>query len=263
MGTGFFEVENLTKNFGTFTAVDRVSFSMKEGEMLGLVGPNGSGKTTLLRCIGGILKPDSGKVRMREQDITRARPWNVVGHGIAMTFQVVKPFRNLPAISNVMVGCMAPRPSKKGHWVKQLEARAQEALEFCGIGDVAKELASTLPHGDLRRLELARALATEPELLLVDEPFSGLNSAETDFLAKSLTRLNKGGRFGRLHSEGVAMIIVEHKLQDLMKIVDRVLVLQNGKLIANGTPKEIASNEEVIRAYIGGKEVQKLVSGGK
>lgn len=251
----FFEVEGLIKRFGGLIAVDRVSFKIDRDEMVGLIGPNGSGKTTLVRLIMGILKPDAGKVKFKGEDITHRRTWEIVGRGIAMTHQVVKPFRHLPIISNVMVGCLAEGADKRGEWIKRIEARARDALEFCGIADLAKEPASILPHGDLKRLELARALATEPELLLLDEPFGGLNPAETELIAKSLRRLHKGGRFGRLHSEGPAMLIIEHKLADLMKIVDRVIVLNFGKILTEGTPQEIANNKEVVEAYAGRKGV--------
>jgi branched-chain amino acid transport system ATP-binding protein len=247
----YFEVENLTKRFGGLTAVNGVSFQISRDEIVGLIGPNGSGKTTLLRLITGILKPDSGKVRFKGRDITRAKPWAIVEQGIAGTFQVARPFRRLPIIANVMVACLSPRAMKRGEWVKTIEAKALDALEFVGISDLALEPASCLSHGDLRRLEIARAIATEPELLLLDEPFSGLNPAETELLAKSIRRLHKGGRFGRLHSEGPTMIIIEHKLVELMKIVDRVLVLDFGELIADGIPEEIVKDERVIEACMG------------
>jgi branched-chain amino acid transport system ATP-binding protein len=244
-------VENLTKRFGGLTAVDRVSFQIAKDEMVGLIGPNGAGKTTLLRLITGILRPDSGRVRFKGKDITRSRPWSIVNQGIAGTFQITRPFRRLPIIANVMVACMCPRAMKRGEWVKTIESRAQDALEFVGISDLALEPASCLSHGDLRRLEIARAIATDPELLLLDEPFSGLNPAETELLAKSIRRLHKGGRFGRLHSEGPTMIIIEHKLAELMRIVDRVIVLDFGQLIADGPPEEVVKDQRVIEACMG------------
>jgi branched-chain amino acid transport system ATP-binding protein len=247
----YFEVENLTKRFGGLTAVNGISFQISRDEIVGLIGPNGSGKTTLLRLITGILKPDSGKVRFEGKDITGSKPWAIVNQGIAGTFQVARPFRRLPIIANVMVACLSPRAMKRGEWVKTIEARALDALEFVGISDLALEPASCLSHGDLRRLEIARAIATDPELLLLDEPFSGLNPAETELLAKSIRRLHKGGRFGRLHSEGPTMIIIEHKLAELMKIVDRVIVLDFGELIADGIPEEIVKDERVIEACMG------------
>jgi branched-chain amino acid transport system ATP-binding protein len=251
MRPSFLEVQSLTKHFGGLTAVDSVSFQVDKGQIVGLIGPNGAGKTTLLRLITGILRPDSGKVRFKGKDITRSKTWDIVNLGIVGTFQVTRPFRRLPIIANVMVACLSPRAMKKGEWVKTVEARALDALEFVGISDLAREPASCLSHGDLRRLEMARAIATDPELLLLDEPFSGLNPAETDLLAKSIRRLHKGGRFGRLHSEGPTMIIVEHKLLDLMRIVDRVIVLDFGEVIADGAPDEIVKNERVIEACIG------------
>ena len=255
LGPPLLEVENLTKRFGGLTAISNVSFRIDKGQVVGLIGPNGAGKTTLLRLITGILRPDSGKVRFKGKDITRAKTWDIVNRGIAGTFQVTRPFRRLPIIANVMVASLSPRAMKRGEWVKTIEARALDALEFVGISDLAREPASCLSHGDLRRLEIARAIATDPEMLLLDEPFSGLNPAETDLLAKSIRRLHKGGRFGRLHSEGPTMIIIEHKLAELMRIVDRVIVLDFGELIADGKPEEIIKNERVIEACIGKREL--------
>ena len=251
MNPPFFEVEKLTKRFGGLTAVNGVSFQISSDEIVGMIGPNGAGKTTMLRLITSILKPDSGRVRFKGKDITRAKPWAIVNQGIAGTFQTTRPFRRLPIIANVMVACLSPRAMKRGEWVKTIEAKALDALEFVGISDLAREPASCLSHGDLRRLEMARAIATDPELLLLDEPFSGLNPAETELMAKSISRLHKGGRFGRLHSEGPTMIIIEHKLPELMKMVGRVIVLDFGELIADGTPEEIVKDEKVIEAYIG------------
>ena len=247
----FLETEELTKEFGGLRAVNSATFSMGRNEIIGLIGPNGAGKTTLLRLITGILKPDEGSVRFKGEEIVGKKTWNIVNLGIACTFQNMRPFRRLPIIANVMVSCLCPRSMKRGEWVKRVQAKAMDALEFAGISDMALEKASTLSQGDLKRLEVARAIATEPDLLLLDEPFGGLSPAETELMAKSIKRLHKGGRFGRLHSEGPAMIIVEHKLQQLMKIVDRIIVLNFGTIITVGTPQEVVNNPQVIEAYLG------------
>ena len=259
MAHPFLEVKDLVKDFGGLRAVNRAVFQIGRDEMVGLIGPNGAGKSTLIRLITGILKPTSGRVYFKGRDITGQAVSRTVNIGLASTFQIVKPFRSLPVISNVMVPCLCKRSKRKGEWVKTVELRARDALEFCGISDLALEPASVLSHGDLKRLELARAIATEPDLLLLDEPFGGLNPAETRLVAKSLKRLHKGGRFGRLHSEGPAMMIVEHKLSELMQIVDRVIVLNFGEIIAIGSPEEVVKNKAVVKAYIG-KEVKALAS---
>lgn len=251
MGQPFLEIEGLNKSFGGLRAVNSVGFTMGRHEILGLIGPNGAGKTTILRLITAILKPDSGRIRFRGKEIVGLKTWDIVNLGIACTFQNMRPFRRLPIIANVMVSCLSPRAMKRGEWIKKVEAKAMDALEFAGISDMALEKASTLSQGDLKRLEVARAVATEPELLLLDEPFGGLSPAETDLMAKSVQRLHKGGRFGRLHSEGPAMIIVEHKLQQLMKIVDRIIVLNFGTIIADGTPEKVVKDRKVIEAYLG------------
>jgi len=251
MAEPFFRIERLTRRFGGLLAVNDVSFELRRDQIVGLIGPNGAGKTTLLRLITRVLRADSGKVIFNGEDISSMRVWDVVNRGIACTFQNTRPFRHLPIVANVMVPLLAPRAHARGDWVRKIDAKAMDALEFVGIADQALEPASALSQGDLKRLEVARAIATEPELLLLDEPLGGLNPAESELLARSIKRLHKGGRFGRLHSEGPAVVMIEHKLKELMSIADRVIVMDHGEVLAEGAPAEIVKNPKVVEAYLG------------
>src|SRR5215831_829417 len=251
MAEPFFRVEGLTRRFGGLLAVNNVSFELRRDQIVGLIGPNGAGKTTLLRLITRVLRPDSGRVIFNGEEITSLRTWEIVNRGIACTFQSTRPFRHLPIVANVMLPLLAPRGQSRGDWIRKIDAKAMDALEFVGIADQALEPASALSQGDLKRLEVARAIATEPELILLDEPLGGLNPAESELLARSIKRLHKGGRFGRLHSEGPAVLMIEHKLKELMSIADRVIVMDHGEVLADGSPGEIVKNPKVVEAYLG------------
>jgi len=238
------EVEKLTKRFGGLVAVNNVSFHIDEGEIVGIIGPNGAGKTTLFHLISGFLKPDSGTVKFKDENVTGLTPHKIVNKGIARTFQVVRPFRHLPVIANVMVALKSPRGNRKIEWIKTIERKAVDMLEDVGLTELMLEPAENVGHGDLKRLEMARALALEPDLLMLDEPFGGLNPLETDFLTKSIQRIH-------LDNPTRGIVIVEHKLYALMKIVKRVVVLHQGEKIAEGKPEEIAKDKKVIEVYMG------------
>lgn len=236
------EVENLTKHFGGIAAVNNVSFYIDEGDIVGIIGPNGAGKTTLFNLVTGYLKADSGTIRFKGENITGLPPYKIANKGLARTFQIVRPFRHLPTIANIMVALNSPRGKKKIEWVKTPERKAMEMLEDVGLTEMMLEPAENLSHGDLKRLEMARAMALEPDLILLDEPFGGLSLVETDYMVKSIQRMQLDGH---------TIVVVEHKLQALMKLVKRVVVMHMGEKIAEGTPEEIARNDKVIEVYLG------------
>jgi branched-chain amino acid transport system ATP-binding protein len=236
--------KELTKHFGGLIAVNKVSFEVEKGEIVGVIGPNGAGKTTLLNLITGFLKPDFGIVSFDGEDITGWKPFDIVNRGIARTFQIVRPFRHLSAIDNVMISLASPRSKTRNrvNSTPQLQEAASEILKLVGLYGLRHELAGNFSHGDLRRLEIARALATYPELLLLDEPFSGLNLIEIESLSEYIMNLR---------SKGLSLLIIEHKLEQLFKIVDKVIVLHYGEKIAEGKPAEVVKNKKVLEVYIG------------
>jgi branched-chain amino acid transport system ATP-binding protein len=246
-----FETEHLTKRFGGVVALDDISFQVDKGEIVGLIGPNGSGKTTFFNVITGFLKPDSGTVKFKGENIVRLAPHRVVHKGISRTFQVVRPFRHLPTIGNVMVTMYyhsKHRLSAQPHREEEIRrVGAGLLLKSVGLADKMFVSSSNLSHGDLKRLEIARALAAKPELLLLDEPFGGLSSHEIEELSEVIRRF---------HSQGQTMIIIEHKLQALMKLVERVAVLNFGAKIAEGKPEEVCRDKKVIEVYMGKKAMQ-------
>jgi branched-chain amino acid transport system ATP-binding protein len=240
------KVEKIGKHFGGVQAVLGVSFELRQGEFLGVIGPNGSGKTTLVNLITGFVKPDSGKVIYRGKDITGKMPYTIAGLGIARTFQMVRLFYNLPAFKNIIIPLCSPRVKKlRGGQYGERDETAVDLLDDMGFerdSFVPYKLAGSLPHGYLKRLDLTRALALRPELLILDEIFSGMSMSE---VASTLPLIEKFNR------EGLSIIMIEHRLKELFRVVDRVMVLDFGQKIAEGSPQEVMNTEEVKKAYLG------------
>ena len=239
-------VSGLYKNFGGVQAIQNLSFDLAEGELLGLIGPNGSGKTTAVNLITGFVKPTEGEIIYRGQNITGLPPYKVIRLGIARTFQMVKPFYQLPAYKNMIIPLYSPRVKKMvGGRYGDRNAVALDLLEEVGFerdAFVAYKSASVLPQGYLKRLELAKAIALQPDLIILDELFSGLSLAEVASIIPVIEKL-------RL--EGKTIIMIEHRLKELFKIADRVLVLNFGEKIAEGKSNTVMNNESVKKAYLG------------
>jgi len=239
-------VDRLTKRFGGITAFDNVSFELEEGGALGIIGPNGSGKTTLVNLITGFVRPTSGRIYFKGKDITNLMPHQRVELGIARSFQMVRPFYNLPAFKNLIVPLFSPRVQKiKGGRYGHRDEVAIHLLEEVGFerdSQVPYKTASSLPHGYLKRLELARCLALEPELLILDELFSGMSLSE---IASLLPLIEK------IQAQGKTLIMVEHRLRELFRIVTQAIVLNFGQKIAEGSPSDVIAMESVRQAYLG------------
>jgi ABC-type branched-subunit amino acid transport system ATPase component len=239
-------VEEINKHFGGVLAVSRVSFHLQRGELLGIIGPNGSGKTTLVNLVTGFVKPDSGKVTYQGEDITGKRPYRIAELGIARTFQMVKPFYQLPAFKNLIIPLYSSRVRRlRGGKYGDRDDVAIDLLEEVGFerdSFVPYKIASSLPHGYLKRLELARCLALRSELLILDELFSGMSMSEVASTLPIIERLN---------SEGLSIIMVEHRLKELFRVANRVIVLNYGVKIADGPPQGVMENEAVKAAYLG------------
>ncbi|HWM75944.1 MAG TPA: ABC transporter ATP-binding protein, partial [Methylomirabilota bacterium] len=236
------EVDRLSKGFGGVQAVSDVSFTLDEGELLGVMGPNGSGKTTLFNLIAGALRPDSGQIRFRGEDVTGQAPHRACSRGIARTFQLVKPFAGLSALDNVLVGRLFGR--ERGS-AAGAALEAHRLLALVGLEGRAAHPASALTLMDRKRLELARALATSPHLLLLDEFMAGLNPAET---GEAMTLIR------RLQSEGITVLMVEHIVWALMDLSHRIIVLSAGEKIADGLPAAVARDAAVVDVYLGTDE---------
>jgi branched-chain amino acid transport system ATP-binding protein len=231
------EVKGLTRDFGGLRAVAGLDFEVSQGEILGLIGPNGAGKTTVFNLVTGFVGPTSGEIRFEGRSVVGLRPHAVARRGIARTFQVVKPFAGLTVLENATLAAFLRHAARR-----DAQARAFEALERMGLAPKAGTLASQLTLIEQKRLEMARALATEPRLVLLDEPMGGLNAAEVDVASEIVTRLR---------ASGLTIVLVEHVMKAIMRISDRVVVIHHGERIAEGPPARVVEDPAVISAYFG------------
>ena len=246
------EVKALTQRFGGITALEDISFSIAKGDITGVIGPNGAGKTTLFNIITGLYTQTAGSVALNGSDISRLPAERLAAKGLVRTFQNIELFGNMTVLENVMLGlhtrsrsgilaCMGKMPWHLAE-EKRIRAEAWQWLEFCGIADLADQTAANLPFGKGRLLEIARALAVRPTIMLMDEPAAGLNNRETHELAVLIRKIRESG---------VTIVLVEHDMELVMDICDRIIVLNLGRKLAEGTPREIQENPAVIAAYLG------------
>ena len=234
------QAEDVSKHFGGFVALNEVSISLKEGDRFGLIGPNGSGKTTLINCISGALLNDGGRILFKNQDVTTAKAHQRARMGIARSFQIPKPFRSMSVIQNLMIPLEFAAQGRVEF--ERIREEAAEILRLVAMDDKAEENSGNLTQIEMRKLELARALAAKPSLLISDEAMAGLSSSEVDEVLEILLALN---------TRGVAVIMIEHIMRAVMRFSDHIVVLDAGRKIAEGAPEEIVRNPDVERAYLG------------
>jgi branched-chain amino acid transport system ATP-binding protein len=237
--TVLLSIQGVTKRFGGLQALTNVTFDLPEGQILGLIGPNGAGKTTLFNSISGVYVPDEGRVTFLGKDVTKAKTYEHARMGMARTHQIVQPLNELTVRENVMVGACFGRENRS---LKQAAEVVEEVLEFLGIEKRIDQLAGSLNVGQKKRLEMARALAARPYLLLLDEVLAGLNPSEIGGMVETVKKIR---------DRGITIIMIEHVMKAVMNVSDRIVVLDYGQQIAEGTPEEISSNEKVIEAYLG------------
>jgi branched-chain amino acid transport system ATP-binding protein len=247
--TTLLEVRGLKKHFGGLLAVNDVSFSIAEGEILGLIGPNGAGKTTLFNLVSGVFRADHGELLFAGKNVTAWPPDKIARRGLARTHQIVKPLNDLTVMDNVTVGACFGRENLPLHDARNV---AREVLDFVGLADCASVLARSLTIASKKRLEVARALAARPRLILLDEVLSGLNPTEVARLV-GLVRL--------LPQRGIAVFIIEHVMQAIMHLSHRIMVLNFGQKIAEGAPEEVARNSQVVEAYLGDPNIAEKLTG--
>ncbi len=250
MSAALLTVTGVSKHFGGVVAVDGVSFELKAGEIIGIIGPNGSGKTTLVNIITGFIRPDRGKVVFKGEDITGKPPYHITDVGIARTFQMIRPLYQLPAYKNLIPSLFSPRVRRLvGGKYGDRDAVAMDILEEVGFerdSSVPYKSARNLPHGYLKRLELGRCIALRPEVIILDELFSGMSIAEVTSTVPIIEKLR---------DEDIAIIMIEHRLRELFQITDHVLVFNFGRKIAEGTPEAVMNDPEVREAYLGSEDV--------
>ena len=245
--TSTLELRQVTKRFGGLTAVREVSFSVSAREIVGLIGPNGAGKTTLFNVVMGVFRPDGGEIWIKGERVDRLPAYQIARRGIRRTNQIVRPFPEMTVLENITVGALFGNRDRKGAGLEEAERVAREAIHFMELSDKGDVLAKHLNLGEKKRLELGRALASNPDILLLDEALAGLNAAEIDHALELI---------GRLRSElGKTIIIVEHVMRAIMRLSDRIVVLHHGEKIADAPPGRVGNDERVIEAYLGERVV--------